>query len=437
MSANHVALSASVGSSSIAQEYVGELTGSITGQVHCFGYAIDQGVCVSRNFGGPRMAVEAIRARLSKGETVNCVPWKGTAVELTPGEGNTGKYRDFMQTIPKARYTSVILRHERVTSPDYDGKSRTCILRTDEAQGVAMLRHHITRLVNVPVFDAWAAYLWDAGTRANLVSYPVLAGGIDLWAVVYTGRASHSDTQYTGGLGQGRKSSRHTKEWFDGKHQAIITDENFEQCQTVRGKLAHHRKSTRKMRTFILHDRVFCAHCTANKPATLVDDNYGKMRPSHHKNKGKSYYRCLSGERGYEKCPQPHIDEELLDDQVAEILSSMTIPDGLRDRVEQAVQSRLENAASLARMAEIQQIIERIDFRWEHGFIDKAEYLEKRQQLQREVESLRPVDFDDLVEAADLLEHFPAYWDQCREVDDPARARQQLVAKIIERVCGR
>ncbi len=62
------------------------------------------------------------------------------------------------------------------------------------------------------------------------------------------------------------------------------------------------------------------------------------------------------------------------------------------------------------------------------------EYLEKRQQLQREVESLRPVDLDDLVEAADLLEHFRAYWDQCREVDDPARARQQLVAKIVERV---
>jgi len=74
-------------------------------------------------------------------------------VELTTGEGNAGKYRDFMQNIPEARYTSVILLHKQITTPNYGGKSRTCIVRTDEAQGVAMLKHHITQLVNVPVLD--------------------------------------------------------------------------------------------------------------------------------------------------------------------------------------------------------------------------------------------------------------------------------------------
>ena len=171
------------GAVSIAQEYVGELTGSITGNVHCYGYAVDQGVCVYLNFGGPRTAVEAIRAKFSKGEIVTCVPWDGAAVELTPGEGNTGKYRDFMQNIPEARYTSVILLHEQISVPNYGGKSRTCIVRMDEAQGVAMLKHHITQLVNVPVFDHWADYLWDAGALASLVSRPTRTGGIDLWNV--------------------------------------------------------------------------------------------------------------------------------------------------------------------------------------------------------------------------------------------------------------
>jgi hypothetical protein len=171
------------GTASIAQEYVGELTGSITGNVHCFGYAVDRGVCVYLNFGGPRTAVEAIRAKFSKGEIVSCVPWDSAAVELTPGEGNTGKYRDFMQNIPEARYTSVILLHEQITEPNYGGKSRTCIVRTDEAQGVAMLKHHVTQLVNVPVFDGWTDYLWTAGELACLVTRPIRAGGIDLWAV--------------------------------------------------------------------------------------------------------------------------------------------------------------------------------------------------------------------------------------------------------------
>lgn len=171
------------GVATVAQEYVGALTGSITGNVHCYGYAVDLGVCVYLNFGGPRMAVEAIRAKFSKGEAVNCVPWNGPTIELKPGEGDTGKYRDYMQNISEARYTSVILLHEQITAPNYGGQSRTCILRTDEAQGIAMLKHHVMQLVNVPVFDTWAGYLWDAGTLASLISRPVRAGGIDLWAV--------------------------------------------------------------------------------------------------------------------------------------------------------------------------------------------------------------------------------------------------------------
>jgi hypothetical protein len=52
----------------IGQSYVGELTGSISGDVHCYGYAIHEGICIFVNMGGPRMAVEAIRAKLSKGD---------------------------------------------------------------------------------------------------------------------------------------------------------------------------------------------------------------------------------------------------------------------------------------------------------------------------------------------------------------------------------
>ncbi|MDQ7027043.1 MAG: hypothetical protein Q9P44_15980 [Anaerolineae bacterium] len=50
----------------IGQQYVGNLTGAITGNVMCFGYAIHDGTLIYLNLGGPRMAVEAIRARLLK-----------------------------------------------------------------------------------------------------------------------------------------------------------------------------------------------------------------------------------------------------------------------------------------------------------------------------------------------------------------------------------
>jgi len=167
----------------IGQSCVGELTGSITGNVYCFGYAIHEGVCVFVNMGGPRMAVEAIRAKLSKGDIVNCVPWDAPAIELTAGEGNTGMYHDFMQNIPEAKFTSLILCHDLLVNPNYGGKSTTFILRTDEAQAAAKLKHHVTELVKVPVFDAWAGYLYHAGQTAMLVRPTRSAGDIDLLSI--------------------------------------------------------------------------------------------------------------------------------------------------------------------------------------------------------------------------------------------------------------
>jgi hypothetical protein len=167
----------------IGQSYVGELTGSITGNVYCFGYAIHEGICVFVNMGGPRMAVEAIRAKLSKGDIVNCVPWDAPAIELTAGEGNTGMYHDFMQNIPEAKFTSLILCHDLLVNPNYGGKSTTFIFRTDEAQAAAKLKHHITELVKVPVFDEWTGYLYHAGQTAMLIRPTRSAGDIDLLSV--------------------------------------------------------------------------------------------------------------------------------------------------------------------------------------------------------------------------------------------------------------
>jgi hypothetical protein len=94
----------------------------------------------------------------------------------------------------------------------------------------------------------------------------------------------------------------------------------------------------------------------------------------------------------------------------------------------------VDNAAALDRMAEIREIIERIDFRWDQGFISQEEYVGKRQQLQLELDALRPIDYDDLIEAAEPVESFRTYWDQCEKMDRPLDARQQLLQKIVERV---
>jgi hypothetical protein len=167
----------------IGQACVGELTGSISGNVYCFGYAIHDGICVFLNMGGPRTAVEAIRAKLSKGDIVSVTPWDGPAVELTAGEGNTGLYHDFFANIPEAKFTSLILCHDWLVTPNYGGKVTTFIIRTDEAQAIAKLKHHVTELVKIPVFEDWAGYLYHAGQTAMLVRPTRAEGGIDLLTI--------------------------------------------------------------------------------------------------------------------------------------------------------------------------------------------------------------------------------------------------------------
>lgn len=164
----------------ISQQCVGELSGSISGQVWCYGYAIHEGVCIYLNLGGPRMAVEAIRAKLSKGDIVSVTPWDAPAVELTAGEGNTGMYTAFMQNISEAKFTSLILLHDWVVNPNYGGKSTTFIFRIAVEQAAAQLKHHITELVKVPVFDDWTGYLYQAGQAAMLVRKTRAGGELDL-----------------------------------------------------------------------------------------------------------------------------------------------------------------------------------------------------------------------------------------------------------------
>jgi hypothetical protein len=167
----------------LSQQYVGALTGSISGDVHCYGYAVHEGVCLYLNMGGPRMAVEAIRAKLAKGEVVNLVPWDAPATALTAGEDKTGMYITYLHTIPEARFTSAILVHLAVTQLGVDGANHTFLFRTDETQAMWKAKAIVTALVTIPVFEAWTPYLWRVGQHMGLLRPVTSGGGVDLAAV--------------------------------------------------------------------------------------------------------------------------------------------------------------------------------------------------------------------------------------------------------------
>ena len=141
-----------------------------------------QGVLLYLSMGGPRTAVEAIRAKLAKGEAVNLVPWDAPAIELSAGETdgvvNTGMFTTYLNSISEAKFTSAILVHECLTDPNYGGKSVTGIFRTDEAQAVAKLTDHVRKLVKVPVFDTGAGFCSARVSRQGWCALHGAAAGL-------------------------------------------------------------------------------------------------------------------------------------------------------------------------------------------------------------------------------------------------------------------
>ncbi len=251
---------------------------------------------------------------------------------------------------------------------------------------------------------------------------------------IYTGRVCYAETVYIGNLSGSKRSNRHRKEWLEGKHQGFISDELFEQCQNVRKEHARYFKTSEQMRIYLLHDRVYCARCITTRPIGNVDRNFGKMRPGWSERIQAGQYRCVARDRGYHQCEQPYVSAPSIDDQVADALRKISVPKGFQNRVETAVRGRAENSDSLQLIEEIGQAIERVDFQWEKGFISPEEYVQKRSSLQKEIEALRPVDYDSLAEAFDLIHNFDVYWTQCGTLDQTLEARQQLLAKLVDKV---
>ena len=251
----------------------------------------------------------------------------------------------------------------------------------------------------------------------------------------YTGRVPYTETIYKGAsLGQGRASKRHRREWFEGKHEAIIGDDLFEAVQVARANLHRTRKTKGQARTYILSDQVYCAHCMARDSENVDKPYYAKMRVAWHKRDEVGYFRCVSRDRGYGKCEQPYVSEEDILTQLIQILSSLKLPDEAMTRIDEAVKSRERNEQALAELAELEAKQERIQFSWEAGQLTPEQYIAKSSAVERAIASMRPLDYDKLEEAADLITHFPTYLEQCAELDEPREARQQLMAKIIDRI---
>lgn len=228
----------------------------------------------------------------------------------------------------------------------------------------------------------------------------------------------------------GRRSWAGKIEWFPGKHQALIPQELFDRCQEIRYAKALHHEYYPKHRVYLLRDLVYCAECVANMPPDVEDEEYGKMRP-HTMHNEYRYYRCRARDFTRE-CSQSSAMADTLEEQVVAILKVLKPPTDWRNRIVQAMGQLIGDQKLEERIAEIKAIIDRMDFRWDQGFIpDKDAYLEERVKLQQELERLTPIPDDELEVAADMLANFTAHWEATK---GDMQAQEQLIRIIVARI---
>lgn len=249
-----------------------------------------------------------------------------------------------------------------------------------------------------------------------------------LQSQIYLGKVSYQQCQRTA---DGSRTWTAPVEWFDGQHEPVIDEELFNRCQQVRAKRANHHQPTIKYNPYLLRDIVYCYRCCMNHPQEKTFPSYGKMRPQTRKDRGVRFYRCRAHELGY-SCSQKGIYAETLDNQVVNILMQLKPPKHWRDTIAQSIGEVLGEENLDKRLAEIREVIKRMDQRWDLGFItDEQEYIQQRLNLQHEIEKLTPVDTQDLEQEADLLQNFAHYW-QLGNGDE--EAQHELIKRIVERV---
>ena len=80
------------------------------------------------------------------------------------------------------------------------------------------------------------------------------------------------------------------------------------------------------------------------------------------------------------------------------------------------------------RIDEIKGIIDRLDYRWDMGFIQEEEYVKRREELKAQLAQLQPIARDELVEAHKLLKDFKRLWNE-----GSAEDRQRIMKLVLER----
>jgi hypothetical protein len=159
------------------RQFIGELTGSISGFVYCYNLALSDHQVLYLEFAGPQTAAEAIRARISMRQGIKLLREDAATLDLEFTKQDD--FLTFTHYQPEAHLQHIILVQNIIQTPQRE----TLLIRTDDQQVKAKLLDLLKKHIDLPILETWIDYLWAAGRAAQLIRKPILYGDLDLFQI--------------------------------------------------------------------------------------------------------------------------------------------------------------------------------------------------------------------------------------------------------------
>jgi DNA invertase Pin-like site-specific DNA recombinase len=202
-----------------------------------------------------------------------------------------------------------------------------------------------------------------------------------------------------------------------GLHQAIVSDEVFDQVQEVRSWRTRVTKPGPPSDEYLLR----CDRCGARMHGT-----HGSRPPVRR-------YMCSTRRYGH-SCGEPIVKAAPLEEQLVEWLRAFQ-PDGqLLELLLQTLRTTVERAEPPARgRGELLRQLERLRELYLMGDLTKAQYVMRRQALEEQLERLAPPSDPGIERARELLEDFARFW----ELETEPAERRKLLLSLFGQVWAR
>ena len=194
---------------------------------------------------------------------------------------------------------------------------------------------------------------------------------------------------------------KHKKELHPGQHEAIVSEELFQQVEaTLRKNSGRSRTlSSKPQREYLLKGIIYCAYCRMPMSSQTYHN-------------GHRYYREQYGSRGAGECinRSGSIKCEVADEQIGLIVESVLLPDSWMDRLLARIQLKDEVTRVDKERRKLENRLKRLGQVYLDELLDYDDYKRQKRQLEDQLSSLVIPGIDSMQEAGKLLERLPELW---------------------------